>query len=291
MGYDVEMKRTTLACIPFILLIVGMSNGQASRPPVFSGPYFGQSPPGSEPQRFAPGFVSTAGYDLTPTFAPALDEVFFGRRASEEGSDNRIYHSRMVDGRWQEPAPASFSTGAAEYEAQFAPDGRTVYFNRGKLLFYSRRTDKGWSEARPVDAPAAEGMCAAPARSGTLYFTAARNRVYGIFRSVCDGGRYLEPEIVVRMAAHPWVAPDESYLVFDKYEFSGGAQTSKLYACFRRSDGTWSEAVELGKDVNATGTELIPKVSPDGMYLFFQRKVDGNTDIFWVEAKVISAVR
>ncbi|HOW84401.1 MAG TPA: hypothetical protein P5119_03495 [Candidatus Aminicenantes bacterium] len=285
------MKRTTLACIPLILLIVGISNGQASRPPDFSGPYFGQAPPGAVPQRFAPGFVSTAGYDLTPTFSPGLDEVFFGRRASEEGSDNKIYYSRMTRGRWEEPVPAAFSSGAAEYEAQFSPDGGRVYFNRGKMIFFSQRTEAGWSEARPVAAPADEGMCAAPARNGTLYFTAARNKVYGIFRSGYDGGRYLEPEIVVRMAAHPWVAPDESFLVFDKYAFAGGAQTSKLYASFRRTDGSWSDPVELGKDINATGTELIPKISPDGKYLFFQRKIDGNTDVYWVDAKVIEAVR
>ena len=63
-------------------------------------------------QRFAPGFISTEGYDITPTFSPALDEVFFGRRPTEAGSDNKIYYSRMVNGRWQQPALASFSSGA-----------------------------------------------------------------------------------------------------------------------------------------------------------------------------------
>jgi hypothetical protein len=49
--------------------------------------------------------------------------------------------------------------------------------------------------------------------------------------------------------------------------------------------------VEFGVEINATGTELIPKVSPDGNYLFFQRKVSGNTDVFWVDAKVIERLR
>jgi hypothetical protein len=259
--------------------------------PAFEGRYFGQAPPGMVPQRFAPGFISTEGYDITPTFSPALDEVFFGYRSTEEGSDNKIYHSRMVNGRWQRPVLASFSSGGMEFEAQFSVDGNTLFFGRGRTLRFSRRTATGWSEASTVDPPADEGMCVAAARNGTLYFTAARNRVYGIFRARRVDGRYQEPEIVIPMAAHPWVAPDESYLVFDRYALAGGTQTSKLFASFRRKDGSWSEPIELGPDINATGTELIPKVSPDGKYLFFQRKVDGNTDIYWVDARVIEALR
>ena len=285
------MKKTVFV-IALLVILAGMSSfAQNPQSPVRKGPYLGQTPPEMVPERFAPGFMSSAGYDLTPTFSPGLDEMFFGRRASEEGSDNRIYYSRMTRGRWEDPVPAAFSSGVVEYEAQFSVDGGRVYFNRGKQIFFSQKTEAGWSEARPVEAPADEGMCAAPARNGALYFTAARNKAYGIFRSGLVDGRYQAPEIVIRMAAHPWVAPDESFLVFDKYAFADGVQTSKLYASFRRADGSWSDPVELGKDVNATGTELIPKVSPDGKYLFFQRKVDGNTDIYWVDARVIEAVK
>jgi hypothetical protein len=91
--------------------------------------------------------------------------------------------------------------------------------------------------------------------------------------------------------AHPWVAPDESYLVFDKYAFTNGVQTSQLFASSRRKDGSWTDPVALGKDINATGTELIAKVSPDERFLLFQRKVDGNTDTCWVDASVIAEAR
>lgn len=257
--------------------------------PAFEGRYFGQAPPGAVPQRFAPGFVSTAGYDITPTFSPALDEVFFGHRPTEEGNDNRIYHSRMVNGRWQKPALASFSSGAMEFEAQFSVDGNTLYFNRGSALYFSRRTATGWSEARSIEPPADRGMCVAAAGNGTLYFTSARRP--GVVRCRRVDGTYQLPETVISPGAHPWVDPDESYLVFDRYTLSGGTQTSKLFVSFRPKHGSWSEPAELGPDINATGTELIPKVSPDGKYLFFQRKVGGNTDIYWVDARVIEALR
>jgi len=260
------------------------------RSSTFAGRYFGQMPPGTVPQRFAPAFISTAGYDITPTFSPALDEVFFGYRSTEQGSDNKIYHSRMVNGRWTQPALASFSSGGMEFEAQFSVDGDTLYFNRGSALVFSQRTPTGWSDARQLPPPVDAGMCVAAAGNGTLYFTSARRP--GIVRCRRADGTYQAPEVVVSPGAHPWVAPDESYLVFDRYAFAGGRQTgSKLFVSFRRKDESWSEPVELGPDINATGTELIPKVSPDGKYLFFQRKVDGNTDIYWVDARVIGALR
>ena len=285
------MRKTAYSWALLIILSGTLIYAQGSGFPVYEGPYFGQAPPGKVPQRFAPGFLSTEGYDMTPTFSPALDEVFFGRRPTEEGSDNKIYHSKMMNGRWQEPAAASFSSGGMEYEAQFSVGGDRLYFNRGKMMCFSRRTDTGWSEARVIEPPADEGMCVAPAQNDTLYFTAARNRTYGIFRSRYVDGRYQAPELVIPMAAHPWVAPDESYLVFDKYAFTEGVQTSKLFLSFRQKDGGWSDPVEFGKDINATGTELIAKVSPDGKFLFFQRKVDNNTDIYWVDARVIEELK
>ena len=220
------MRKTIFSIALMVILSGALVFAQEERFPVFEGPYFGQTPPGMVPQRFASGFLSTAGYEITPTFSPSLDEVFFGRRPTEEGSDNKLYYSRMVNGRWQRPALAPFLSDGSGYEAQFSVDGDTLYFNKGKMMCFSRRTDEGWSETRVIDPPADEGMCIASARNGTLYFTAARNRTYGIFRSRYVDGRHQAPEIVIPMAAHPWVAPDESYMVFDKYAFTEGVQTS-----------------------------------------------------------------
>jgi len=44
-------------------------------------------------------------------------------------------------------------------------------------------------------------------------------------------------------------------------------------------------------DDKPSSTLLIPKVPPDGKYLFLQRKVDGNTDIYWVDARVLEPLR
>jgi Tol biopolymer transport system component len=47
----------------------------------------------------------------------------------------------------------------------------------------------------------------------------------------------------------------------------------------------------MGDGINATENEMCASVSPDGKYLFFSREVDGNRDIYWVDAKVIDEYR
>ncbi|MFH2048988.1 MAG: hypothetical protein ABIJ12_06050 [bacterium] len=259
--------------------------------PILTGPYVGQKPPGSTPELFAPGIISTKGYDITPTFSPELDELFFGSRPTEEGNDNKIYYSNQIDKIWQKPKVASFSSGAMEYEAQFSGNGKTVYFNRNNQLFFSEKTPDGWSEAKNLKPPLSTGMCVAIAGNENIYFTAARSNKYGIFYSERNNNTYEDPELIIPMASHPFVALDESYLIVDKYAFEDGKQVSSLYVCFKDSTGSWSSPVKFGDEINATGTELIAKVSPDGKYLFFQRKINNNTDIYWVDAKIIEDIK
>jgi hypothetical protein len=80
--------------------------------------------------------------------------------------------------------------------------------------------------------------------------------------------------------AHPCVAPDGSYLLFD---VRGG---NYLYFCSKMPDGTWGEAIDLtrhGFDPMAGGAYA----SPDGKYLFFHL----NGDIWWVNINVIENLR
>jgi Tol biopolymer transport system component len=52
-------------------------------------------------------------------------------------------------------------------------------------------------------------------------------------------------------------------------------------------DGTWTEprAIDLGMPA---GT---PAVSPEGKYLFFTAGERGNSDIYWVDAKLFEALK
>ena len=262
-------------------------SAQRGRPAVsrVRGRYFGQAPPGMAPQRFAPGFISTEGYDITPTFSPALDEVFFGHRPTEAGNNNKIYHSRMVNGRWQQPALASFSSGGMEFEAQFSVDGNTLYFNRGSALYFSQRTPRLGVRPGPSSPRQTGDVCGRRReRHPVFHFRSPpRHRALPAHERYLpgSGGRGL-----------PWRASvgGAGRVVLGLRPLLHSRRERRPAGCLSASagrTGVGRTRSNSGTGINATGTELIPKVSPDGKYLFFQRKVDGNTDIYWVDARVL----
>ena len=104
-------------------------------------------------------------------------------------------------------------------------------------------------------------------------------------------------------------------MAFDASRPDGfGAQD--LSVSFRDEDGNWSEARNLGPNVNTESDERRASVSTDGKYLFFESKIlDGNSrlpdppmtlgslreflaspenggkDFYWVDAAVIAELR
>jgi Tol biopolymer transport system component len=98
--------------------------------------------------------------------------------------------------------------------------------------------------------------------------------------------------------AHPFIAPDESYILWDGRRDSGYGNAD-IYVSFRQKDGSWNEAINLGEKINTEASEYGASVTPDGKYLFFNRNVGKvkptdkyeNTDMFWVDALVIETLR
>ncbi|MDG2449030.1 MAG: hypothetical protein P8M34_05315, partial [Saprospiraceae bacterium] len=79
--------------------------------------------------------------------------------------------------------------------------------------------------------------------------------------------------------------PDESYIIYDG-EGTSGYGDNDLYISFNKN-GVWTEALNLGTEVNTHLTEMCPSVSPDGKYLFFHRGEKDNGNIYWIDFKPI----
>ncbi len=60
-----------------------------------------------------------------------------------------------------------------------------------------------------------------------------------------------------------------------------------LYISFRKQDGGWSKAENMGSIINSKEMELFASVSPDGKYLFFTSDREGSNNVYWIDAKVI----
>ncbi len=274
--------------------------------PVLNGPYLGQKPPGMTPGIFAPGIVSTAEFEFAGTFSPDGKEYFFTRRPDYGGSENRIYCTRWLNGRWSRPARASFARDVFEFIPVICPDGEKVIFyserpkpqNAGfdGNLWVSEKTGQAWNEAHYFLRPANRKYCmmVSTAKNGNMYFSGVFNGQRGVFRCEYRSGKYAEMEYLPEeinsiRPAHPFIAPDESFMIMDSQP--SGMGKPELFVSFRKADGSWTRAVNMGPEINSTKTEFAASVSPDGQYLFFHRHVNGNGDIYWVSARTIEELK
>ena len=137
--------------------------------------------------------------------------------------------------------------------------------------------------------------------SGTIYFTLALEG-YGshdIYKSQLINGKYATPEKLgpaINSSGDDWqpfIAPDESYLIFSRYEGNPKQGTLNLFISFKDPEGSWTEAVNLGKSINEKNAGW-PYVSPDGKYFFFVSSRDNNSyfyKVYWVDIKIIDVLR
>ena len=248
--------------------------------------YMGQTPPGDEPVMFAEGIVSTSAGEFRFIVSPDGKEFFFNRNAS-------IYYMRKLENGegWSDPAPAPFSGQFIDGESSLAHDGSSIYFCSRRPLpgakqalnvWVSHRSEDGWGKAEVLGSPVNDQTVHTPsiASSGSIYAS-------GLIRLRFADGAYLPAEKLTPdiKGAHPFVAPDESYILFDRRP--AGGNVSDIFITYSLADGTWSEPVNLGEPINTQTKETNPTVSPDGKYIFFAR----NADIYWVSSAIIDRLR
>ncbi|MCH6256846.1 hypothetical protein MLD52_09830 [Puniceicoccaceae bacterium K14] len=219
-----------------------------------------------------------------------MSEFYFTRRDVKSGKWSLIVFKSEND-QWRESI-----VGPRLGRPLISPDGQIMHL--GKL--YSERTESGWSEANSL------GPMFDREDWGIMRLTASAKGTYvfddyksdDVLRiSIIKDGKRLAPKKLNsdinsgKWTAHPFIAPDESYLIWDS-EREGGYGDSDLYISFRQENGSWSKAINLGANINTEAREASASVTPDGKYLFFNRTVrPGDGDIFWVDAKIIERLR
>lgn len=193
-------------------------------------------------------------------------------------------------------------------------------------IWYAERRGNGFAEPVHVDAPVStphDDFYPSLTRDGTLYYSVwdGQRRTGDIFRARPVNGAYEVENVGAPINTEsteydPFVAPDESYVIFASSR-PGGHGDADLYVSFR--DGTqWSAPRNLGDSINTSAREYCPAVSPDGQYFFFTSKraapagpatgakppqtVDGLTaqydaienglgNIYWLKSDFLQALR
>jgi hypothetical protein len=147
----------------------------------------------------------------------------------------------------------------------------------------------------------AEDGSAFVTNDGTLYFKSLRGGgINGswLYRAKLIDSTYSQVENLGGIIntgsgeSEPYMAPDESYLIFISQTRTGGYGGWDLWICFRNIDSSWTIPVNIGPDINTTDDEYGPRVTHDGKYLFFTRENRGKTmDIYWVSANCINSLK
>ena len=286
--------------------------------PVLRGPYMGQPKPGPEPVPFALDIVASHRFEhCVPTFAPDGDEAFWSSSfiIDESGYTRSILFTSVLErGRWTEPARVPFSQFMnGDGEPFFDPDGSRLFFlsrrpspadgSRAERIWYADRTTDGWSKPHMIEGgPNTLEMHwqFSIAANGNIYFGSGAPGGFGggdVYLSRFVNGSWQEPENLgpaINTEAgegSPFIAPDESYLMFTGNRRPGGIGGVDLYISFKDDADTWTAPVNMGEPVNSRAYEICALVTPDGGQIILNSSRRGNDDAYWMDAAIIEELR
>ena len=297
-------------CLIFVFwscLIV--MQAQNTKPfPILKGDYLGQALPGNTPVVFARGIVSTKMLEHSaPRFSPDGTEVFWElvRLPIVEGvSGKMIMTMQRTENGWSKP------TETKDFPV-FTSDGKRFYFSdlpqasENNITIKKENDSENFTNyihilAQYPELKYTRGLSIANNRN--IYFMSHLEgpmNGYGIYRAEFINGKYAKPEplpLSINKAGFlnwtPFIAPDESYLLFSSNRKDSENDAGDLYISFRITKGKWTNPVNLGEPVNSPNQERFPMISFDGKYLFFTRPTaEYHQDVFWVSAKIVEEIR
>lgn len=295
------MIRNFTSTVLFIFTVTFSVFGYSSdKFPTLKDRYFAETPPNLKPMPFAPNIPSADGEFESGVFTPNMKEFYFTTLIGKE-KKRAFFMVHYENKQWGEAVEIDFKWPT------FSVDGNTMYTGK----YYRKKLDTGWSEAKPMGAFLKEQAHGKSVTAdGTFYFPFFKKEDNGrgnLGYSRIEKGQYQAPVKLDahinkgEYIAHPYIAPDESYLMWDvEREDNLGSSQPDIYISFKKIDGSWGPAINMGSKINTAIYEQSPRLSPDGKYLFFIRgeyKQHKNGtrywqgSSYWVSAQVIDNIR
>jgi hypothetical protein len=271
--------------------------------PTIETAYFGEKPPGLIPVEFTPEIVSPEGLFEGGKFSPDRKKYYFSRKNGKY-EKRTFFVIQYENNSWGNESETNIKY------PKFSKDVNIMYEGNK----YRNLTDTGWSELKSLGAPFSDKhiMGISFSDNGTSYFDEfgfdefkKPDTIGAISYSRLINGKYEPRQKMGKeintgtWIAHPYIAPDESYLIWDVRR-EDGYGGSDIYISFRAKDGSWVPAINMGDNINTALSESGARVTDDGKYLFFTRgqwegREDGSTNWvgkpYWVDAQIIENLR
>lgn len=260
--------------------------GSIEAAPMPQGPYLGQTT-GNTPTIFAPGFISTNLNELNGNFGPEGKEFFFSLDAPMGDFSTILYTTMDSTGAWSEVKIAPFSGKYSDVDPVFSPEGDRIYFCSSRPrnaedtrkdfdIWEVRREGEDWGKATnigpEINTSRNDWYCSST-QDGKLFYSTwdpekNTDDIFSVTQG--DGSQPMNIGEGVNTGAaefDPFISPDGSYLIFSSYRRSGFG-SADLFISFN-VDGQWSKAQNLGEEINSSGKDYCPWITPDEKYLFF----------------------
>lgn len=254
----------------------------------------------NQPSIFQEGLISTGDYETHPAFSPSGDTLYF-LKCLPDANFCSICVTYRKNGKWSAPGIAPFSGKYLDADPFVTRDGNTIYFVSNRPvkagdpvkedwdIWKVERRSSSWSEPIHLDGDfntESSEYFPTVADNGNFYFGSGRKGGKGrsdIYVSRFIDNKYTAPENLGDSINteyneyEPFIAPDESYLVF-MATVPNGIANADFYISYNKN-GKWSKAVKLPAPINSPATEWGGKVTRDGKYFFFGSSRNKITDV------------
>lgn len=311
---SVQVKRLVEVVVAALVIASPLARGGSAQEPapvefpVLSGPYLGQTPPSLTPQRFGPAAIHGNAawlWHSSPGFSADGLEMYWTKYVPSAGVRLQIFFTTGRSGRWTAPARPPFAGSGDENEPRFSADGNSVLYVSATApghIVRVTRTSSGWFPPVSLTLPGLPsgglGWQYCEVGDGSVYVDGDLGQGGGedVFRYPWTGAGFGPPQPVSVNTQHnefaPYVAPDESYIIFVSNR-PGGYGMHDLWIAFRQAGGTWSQPVNMGPGVNSANEDAAPYVTADGLYFFFaaRRSGDAGNTPYWVSTALIDSIR
>lgn len=260
---------------------------------MLSGAFLNQPFPTTRVTRFAP-LIFNEELHAPPIFSPQGDEVYWSLMSSTQ---QNIMCMKLENGTWTDPAPASFSFNEGSDSPFISSYGTKLFFlsvrnaNNSENIWIVEKNSGEWGIPNMLGNEVNSfnpHWQASIADNNNLYFGGAGD----IYFSEFTNGSYttaqrLGPCINSENGyeTSPFISRDESYLIYAGVQ--GESYYSDLFICYKQSDGTWGEPIEL-TELNTEAHELYANVSANGRFIMFLSSRSGILLPYWVDAKILN---
>lgn len=263
--------------------------------------YYGLSKPNTTPLDFNPSILDLNGSFKFNVDLKNCNEIYFTTIDNEEN----IYFSTMKNESWSQPKIASFSNPKyGDADPFLTKEGNRIYFiskrpthpTDKKLdwnIWYADRKNDAWSSPKtlpePVNSAEYDEYFFSISDKDNAYFSSNRPGGEGSFDiytiKLLANDKFSAPKNVGQPLStekyefDPYIAPDESYILFSINENGN----SSLYYSLQPQQNKWTKPQRLGDQINITNQDFAPSLSPDGKYIFYSN----NGKLRWVSADII----